>query len=396
MRASFLLVLALALLVGLGVAVAVKTTGILNPPEKVVAEAPPAPPSAPPPTVVVAARNLYDTDTIRPGDVVTRPVSADQMKEYEATKAELLPVLDAAFYRFPAKEVVAGTVLKLSDLKPMKKPEPLVDRIAPGSRAVNVSITKNESAGGLIAVGDWVDVVVTTEVGRTDSEIRQSRTAVIARGAQVVAKRDTLWSVFAPLAPEEEIKYTLSTNTYRAALIDYAKTIGSMTLVPVSSSESKGYETRLAKVKAEPATALTLTHPDTASVEYKAEARKLAEYATGTMAVGTEDLLEVFALNPLPAPPRPQTVEVFNGAARQQPLVFVSTDSAAGTGQAPAYTFHAPAKPKPVTEDSSDKLPPNVVRLRQPSRVLTVPGTASLPPSALPPGTSVTPPQTGR
>ena len=46
-----------------------------------------------------------------------------------------------------------------------------------------------------------------------------------------------------PLGPDCCINYTLSTNPYRAALIDYVKTMGILSLHPVGAVERSRYET---------------------------------------------------------------------------------------------------------------------------------------------------------
>ncbi|HVS38944.1 MAG TPA: hypothetical protein VMS17_25525, partial [Gemmataceae bacterium] len=151
MKASTLFTLALALLVGLGLVVGVKYSGILNPPEKKADPPPPAPP--PTPLVVAASRNLYAGDSISPTDVRLRPLTVEDAPAYEKNKAEFLPpVAESAFYRTVHKNITAGQAITLDLLEPMGKPEPLHDRLLPLTRAVDLQVTVENSAAGLIQV----------------------------------------------------------------------------------------------------------------------------------------------------------------------------------------------------------------------------------------------------
>src|SRR5262249_61912271 len=103
----------------------------------------------------------------------------------------------------------------------MTKPEPLSQRLLPSMRAVNLSLTKEHSGGGLIQVGEWVDVVLTSSVESDGAA--STRTATIAHNVRVIAKRNVLWPVFAPLTDDKPVHFTVEANPYRAALIEFAK-----------------------------------------------------------------------------------------------------------------------------------------------------------------------------
>lgn len=342
MRASFLLVLALALLVGLGVAVAVKTTGLLSPPPVVVQQPPPAPQPVvvvpPPPSILVATRNLYETETVRPGDVRLRPATSDEVKALEAAKADFLPPnAEAAHYRFLAKSIEANTPLRKMDLLEMKRPDGLNTRLAPGFRAVNVQLTKENSAGGLLGVGDWVDVYVTSVISRTDEPGRVPYTGLIARNVQLIAKRDTLFSGFAPIAPTAEIPHTLAANPYRAALIEYARSVGVLTLVPLSDVEKKQFDEAKKIAMTDGTKSLALSVPDTSSPEYKDEEKRVQEYKTGVQSMSSDELARVFNLKPIVVPPPPPSPP-----PAPKPIVI---ETFSGTQRGTSSTFQPPAEP---------------------------------------------------
>ncbi|MGL4420398.1 MAG: Flp pilus assembly protein CpaB [Gemmataceae bacterium] len=352
MRASFLLVLALALLVGLGVAVAVKSSGLLTPPPPVVI-APPPPvvekKEVPPVVLVLAAnRNLYESETVRPGDVKVRAAKPEELELLKANKAEFpAPVVEAAYYRFLAKNVEADQLLRRVDLSDMKRPDALNTRLAPGYRAVNISLTKSHAAGGLVQPGDWVDVYLTTEIGRTDEATsRTPHTGLVARNVQVVAKRDSLFSGFAPISPSADIPHTLAANPYRAALLEYARSVGTLSIVPVSDNEKKKLDERKKVAMADPTKPMIVAVSNVDSPEYRDEENRIRDYEKGEQAVGAEDLIKVLSLKPL-APPLspvpPVMIENLNGTNRAGTTTFATAPPPAP--KSPKYIFFPPAGP---------------------------------------------------
>src|SRR4051812_19370075 len=90
MRASTLFALTVAVLLGLGVAVAVKMSGYFAKPPEAPAVAKVDVP------VLVAGRNLFAGDVIDPTGVGPRAMRPDELKEYEKNKDIYLPPLAAA------------------------------------------------------------------------------------------------------------------------------------------------------------------------------------------------------------------------------------------------------------------------------------------------------------
>src|SRR5205085_75936 len=66
-----------------------------------------------------------------------------------------------------------------------------------------------------------------------------TRTACIVPRVRVIAKRNTLWPVFAPLADDKPVAYTLEVNPYRAALMEYARGKGQIILSPLPATDQR-------------------------------------------------------------------------------------------------------------------------------------------------------------
>ena len=174
MRASTLFAITVAVLLGLGAAVAAKAMGLFNRP----------PPAAPPKEeiqVLVPTHNLFEGFTIQAADVKTRPLRADEMSYYKDHKDDYLPpVPQAAVFRVARKNVEAETPLMKQDLHDLALAEPINQRLLPNMRALNVAVNKDFCAGGLIQVGDWVDVHLTSTVATADDESKATHTANLA------------------------------------------------------------------------------------------------------------------------------------------------------------------------------------------------------------------------
>jgi Flp pilus assembly protein CpaB len=380
MRASFLLVLTLAVLVGLAVAVGVRYSGLLNQPapQTVVPQAEPKPepkPAPPPPIRVLATiRNIFAGDTIEISDIRSRVLKEEEKKDYEANKADYLPPNEAiALYRTPTRNLEADTPLKKADLLEMAKPEALHARLTPGTRAMGVSIPKAQSAGGLIQVGDWVDVYVTTDVSRTDSTVKTPHTGLVAKAAQVVAKRDTLHKIYSGL-PSDSVQFTLAANPYRTALIEYARTLGTLSLVPVSAEEKKKLDGLRDAAMKDPTKAIAVTVGNPESAEGKEELDRVKDYEAGSLGIGGADMMRILALKPIPVPPPPPapmipppqpappaptppppptTIEVFSGTTKQPSAVFPAKVPPQPAPQpapppTPIIIVQQPAPPKPA------------------------------------------------
>jgi Flp pilus assembly protein CpaB len=311
MRASTMLALTLALLSGLGAVVAARYAGWLG---KTVQT--PAPVKKEEVQVLVAARNLFPGDVIDSTWVRTRPLRADETAAYEANKDQYLPAATAAAtLRVSKGPIEAETPLLRKHLEDLVKPDALNQRLLPNMRALNVSLQKDQSAGGLIQVGEWVDVFLTSTVSNGEQET--TKTAVVASNLRVIAKRNALWSIFAALPENKPVHFTLEANPYRAALIEFAKTKGALSIVPVSSSEQRGLEDKRNKLlKSKEARVLPVSFAQASTTESGGEEGRVESFVKGEYSVGTADLVRIFDLSTPPPPRSDVVVEHFSGLSR--------------------------------------------------------------------------------
>ena len=246
MRASTLFILIVAILLGFGVAAVVKVSGILRP-AAAAASVPEAP--APLPNVLVASRNIFEGNVILGGWVKVRPMTADEAADYKRNKAAYLPpVINAAMERVTACNIEADQPILRQYLRDMAKPDSLHLRLLRSMRAVNVTLPKDSTAGGLIQVGEWVDVYLTSAItgpgASADARVVTNRTANLCCNARVIAKRNTLWPLFGTIPDNALVHFTLEVDPYRAALINYAVDKGVMMLVPLPAAEQRALEIR--------------------------------------------------------------------------------------------------------------------------------------------------------
>lgn len=365
MRLSMLAVIAVAILVGLGVVFAAKQYGWLNQPAEpktiVTTPAPVVPPPVvvvpPQPVVLVPLLSLFKEDAIHPTHVTVRALRPEEQKDYDDNKADYLPpVPQVVAYRMPTRDLVVDRPLKKSDLADAKKPDALHTRLLPGSRAIGVQIGKENSAGGLIQVGDWVDVYLITHVSRTDTPgIKETQTALLAPHAQVVAKRDSLYPLYIAPVAGEPFAFTLATNPYRAALIEYGRTVGMLALVPVSEAEKKRLDALKIDAIADPNKSLAVTFADPSTPNYKAEQDRIEKHARGQLSVGPEDIATALNLAPIPAPvppPPPPKRKIIIPAppppAPEPPPPPLTVETFSGVNKTTTASFPVPYTPKPV------------------------------------------------
>lgn len=315
MRASTMFAMTLALLAGLGAVVAARYAGWLGKPEAAKEKEKEI-------TVLAAGRNLFPGDLIDASYVKTRPLKPEEREAYLKHKDNYLPPVPAAVsLRVASKPIEADALIRRDDLKEFVKPDPLNMRLLPNMRAVNISVQKENSAGGLIQEGEWVDVYLTTTISVGDKET--NRTALVATALRVIAKRNALWRVLAPLPDNKPVNFTVEANPYRSALIEFAKSKGHLTLVPLSSAEQKELETKRGKL-------LNVTKDEDVPVslaemtaeELTAEEERVESFARGDVAVGTDDLVRIFGLTTPPPPSEGLVVERFTGLTRGASMRF--------------------------------------------------------------------------
>ena len=163
-------------------------------------------------------------------------------------------------------------------------PDELTSLLERNTRAVNVAVLKGRTAGGTIRKGEYVDVLLTTEIGYGDNQ--NCAPATIARGLKVIQKRNSPWNMLGTDPDDKPLNFTLQANPYRQALIEYAQTHGQLSLQPA------------------PAPAVTPgAFADQTSTEYATEDDRVEKMRQGTLPIGDKDLLRIF--NVPPPPPKP-------------------------------------------------------------------------------------------
>lgn len=282
MRASTVFALALALLIGLGAVAVAKYVGLFE--RKAASEPPPPPPLK----VLVARQNLFEGTTVMADQVMVRELDASEAEALKARLGEnwrsklLPPMPSAAALRVLKRHVLADQVLLQDYFEELSLPDELSRRLEPRTRAVNVEVPKSRAAGGQIRVGEYVDVLLTTEVSAGDRQ--ELRTACIARSCKVVMKRNTPWTLLMADPDDKPLSFTLQANPYRAALIEYASTRGNLSLMPASPPS-----------KLPPG-----VFSDPSSPEYAQEDQRVDGILNGTLAISDADLMRIFNIQPPP------------------------------------------------------------------------------------------------
>jgi Flp pilus assembly protein CpaB len=251
--------------------------------------------------ILVASRNLFAGDMIDTNGVRVRNLQPGEMEHYTKYKDQYLPaVVSAAFLRVPNKNIEADKVILRGDLEEMAKPRALNTRLLPDMRAVNLSLTKDQSAGGLIQVGEWVDIMLTSKISGPGGAIL-TKTANLVPRVRVIAKRNTLWPVFAPLPDKKPVEFTLEVNAYRAALIEFARTKGDITLALLPANEQKKLEDRRQQAIKQVAFVRHFLEPNTD--EATDEDQRIVSLQKGELSVSETDLVRIFNLKVDTTPP---------------------------------------------------------------------------------------------
>lgn len=336
MKASTMFAITIAVLLGLGVVAVAKYAGLFTP------KTTPPPVAKEPTKVLVAARNLFEGLTITPADVRVRDLKSEEEGYYNTHKDKYLPpLIEAGALRVLARNVEADTPILKEHLTDSGLPDPLNRRLSsPMMRAVNVSLPPEQVAGGMIQVNERVDVFLTTHISvGTKVENSVTQTAPIARSLKVIAKRNILWMTNLPTQHNRPIDYTLEANPYRAALIEFAKNKGDLTLLPTSAPQEPAVQASRAVVSP--------TQSDPTSKEYAEEDKRIAEFLNGERIIGEADLVRIFGLKPL-LPPQLVQVERYTGVEYRGMQTFGST----GNGQLrpmtsePSYNYQFAPLPR--------------------------------------------------
>jgi Flp pilus assembly protein CpaB len=342
MKASTLFGLTFALLMGLGVVVAARVTGFLDTKPAVVEEK-----KTNGLPMLIAARNLFRGTAALEYDAKVRPMTEQDHALYDKYRDKMLaPIPSAVEYRVLKVNVPAGVPLMEDMFEPQALPDPISVRLAPNMRAVNVVVDKHRAAGGLPRQGEFVDVLLTATIRQNGGLSRDTApmapftaSALIARKLKIVAKRDILWTVNVGNPADKPMSFTLEANPYRAALVEYAKSRGYLTLELLAP-------TNLANVQ-EPMN-------DRDSKEYRDEDKRVNEFMNNEHTITDADLERIFNLRTRPMPIQPiaaQLPQMMIGLV----TLPVKNDPNAGWRSyngAPAPTDNSQVSVAPISQNS--------------------------------------------
>ncbi|MEI7685413.1 MAG: RcpC/CpaB family pilus assembly protein [Planctomycetota bacterium] len=318
MRASTLFGLTIAILIGMAVVFGVKSAGLFS------AKIPPVNPQLP--SILVAQSNLFEGHALSANDVMVRPIDPSEREHYENNKRKYMPAFPGAVnFRVLSRHVYANEPLLKEHFKDMGIPDSFSNGLLrPGYKAVNLQVLREDAGGGVIRKNDYVDLLLTTTIC-TDPNCTnpKSATAPLALGLKVIVKQDSIFTRMQALPEDKPMSFTIEANPYRAALIEFAKRRGRITLVPTGPPSSKGDK----------------LGPN-AVTDGKDEERRIIRFQEGN-SINDRDLEEIFRLGSIPLPPGPIVVERLRGLYPDRAHVFP------GQGQGDnrsgyEYTFQAP------------------------------------------------------
>lgn len=296
MRASTLFALTVALVLGLAAAAAAKYAGVFD--RKTENVAAPPPPAEPLPKVLVAGTNLFKGITITSNNVRVRDLRPDELDDYRLGRKDYITAnVGAANQRVMAENVIADTPLKTKHFEPQAF-DNLGLRIDPHYRAVNVSLMKDKAGGGVIQMGDHVDVLITSRICEGACTTSTIRSTVLARDCKVIMKRNLLQTVLQNDPADKPVSFTLQANPYRAALIEFAQSKGQLSIIPRPKPRGM-MMTGMGEVPMPKTTMPDFSDPD--SKEYAKENDRVESVVKGEYSLGDEDLVRVFNL-PAPGP----------------------------------------------------------------------------------------------
>jgi Flp pilus assembly protein CpaB len=308
--------------------------------------------------ITVAATNIYDQMEIKSINVKKMRVSPKQRDAFLKSGKKML-VGNQPIGRVAKVPIAAEDPFFEEDLYPFAYPESVYKKLAPGMRAVIVTVPAKEA---MVQVGDYVDVYCTMSNDALGAG--GNGTAEIAKGAKVVARFGTTRIGAQPTKADAPREYTLEVTPYRYALIELAKTVGgkfSLAVAPVILEGDK------------------VTPPVGNDINDPRE--QVAERVTGA------DLAALFGIGgPAPNGPPPFTIEKYVGIhpAGSTNYPGYVPPSRNGSGPTPPPSTSGAESRAPRTDravpvaytpasQSNGTLPPPVVRTLPPPVVRTLP-----------------------
>ena len=321
MRASTLVGLAIALFLGAVAVVAVRYSGLLDKTQEILEKKETR-------MVLVAKRNIFEGITVVTADVMTRPATSAELRFIELNEKNIMPAnVEAAALRIASRHISVDELLLRDSFLEQSIPDSPTKRLEPGMRSVNVVIPRDRAASGLLRAGEFVDVLLTTTIC-TDAKCTNPRTATapLAQHLKIIVKRDNLWTVMESVKEDQPVSYILQANPYRAALIELAKTKGTLALSPTSNN-----------IKAPAANSA------------RDDSVRVAAFVNGDSSVTDLDLERIFNLQPVQSPEPPLAVEHYKGVDYVGTTVMDKTNGrnaqlASSKNGSTGYGFFVPAQ----------------------------------------------------
>lgn len=325
MKASTLFVVSIALLIGLGSMAGARYLGLFEKKTVVVDQKVKDEPIL----VLVSNTDLYKGVAITANDVRVRELHPGEKELYEQNRGNFMPpFVSAAHLRVPTDKIRADVPLLRKNFVE-EQPEPLSRRLDPDMRGVTVRVPKERCAGGLIQLGEYVDVWLNTRINDAVNPNRSyTKNALLARECRIIAKRDNLRTVIQ--ADDNTVSFTLEANPYRAALIAYAQGKGEISLVPNPSDKSRPLDPLPRE------STMPRTWSDMTSKEYRDEDMRVEGVRKGELSIGDADLERIFSIYPPPPKIPPIRVLRINGISPSSEMIFGDPRASAGDTRSPA------------------------------------------------------------
>lgn len=136
------------------------------------------------PKIYVAGRSLHEGDMIQPGDIVLqewpqKSINPNYIKEGTINPGDLIGSIVRGHFE-EGEPIIAADLIK-----PGEKGI-LAAIVSRGKRAISIDVTAQSASSGLIAPGDYVDVILSKSV-TLKGGVQQGESKVVAPNVKVIA-----------------------------------------------------------------------------------------------------------------------------------------------------------------------------------------------------------------
>ncbi|KVE04883.1 Flp pilus assembly protein CpaB [Burkholderia anthina] len=197
----------------------------------VAASTPAAPGAASDVNVRVAAADLPEGLLLRDNDLAWKRIPSAQVPAGAFVESQPGAELKGALLR---NRVDAGTPIRADNVIPAGAPDFLAAALQPGMRAISVPVDDVSGNAGLIQPGDFVDVVLTQQIGGSATTPGTFEAETVVRRARVLAVGSEFQRAKAPAsAPDAPVRartVTLEVVPRTAQVVLVATRLGSLSL----------------------------------------------------------------------------------------------------------------------------------------------------------------------